>query len=218
MVSKVVSNQCCIQDGRVESSVDFKAVACPVGSTFSEPDAWPVGNTFSEPRDGDEVHLVGGGVGVAPLYFLAQRLLASARPPEITFCMGARTSEFLQGIDDFRALPIRTEVATDDGSEGFHGRVTELFDRLTREHSAGGNMQVYGCGPQGMNEALRALAAERCMRCEICLESLMGCGFGICFGCVAPIRREVDGEYHNRRICWEGPVFDASLLSPGIEG
>ena len=178
----------------------------------------PLGNTFSEPRDDDEVHLVGGGVGVAPLYFLAQRLLASARPPAITFCMGARTSEFLQGIDDFRALPIRTEVATDDGSEGFHGRVTELFDTLAREHGAGGNLQVYGCGPQGMNEALRALAAERCMRCEICLESLMGCGFGICFGWVARIGREVDGEYHNRRICWEGPVFDASLLSPGIEG
>jgi dihydroorotate dehydrogenase electron transfer subunit len=182
----------------------------------------PLGNTFRAPLEGDHIYLVGGGVGVAPLYFLALRLLASPNPPSITFCMGARTSDFLQGIEDFRSLPIRTEVATDDGSEGFRGRVTGLFTDLLQTRSREGadpeSAQIYGCGPQGMNEALRSLAVEHGLRCQICLESLMGCGFGICFGCVAPIRSEVGGEYTNRRICWEGPVFDASLLSPGIEG
>jgi dihydroorotate dehydrogenase electron transfer subunit len=69
-----------------------------------------------------------------------------------------------------------------------------------------------------MNDALRALALERGLRCEICLEALMACGFGICFGCVAPVRKAVEGPYYNRRICCEGPVFDARLLSPGIDG
>jgi len=178
----------------------------------------PLGNTFGAPRAGDRVFLVGGGVGVAPLYFLARRLLAMPAPPQVTFCMGARSGDFLQGIEDFRALPIRTEVATDDGSAGFHGRVTELFSGLLDSLGSAAAVQVYGCGPQGMNESLRSIAIERGLRCEICLEALMGCGFGICFGCVAPIRREPAGEFYTRRICWEGPVFDARLLAVGIDG
>jgi dihydroorotate dehydrogenase electron transfer subunit len=63
-----------------------------------------------------------------------------------------------------------------------------------------------------MNEALRELAVGRDVPCEICLESRMACGFGICFGCVAPIRKEIGGPFYNRRICWDGPVFDARLL------
>ena len=181
----------------------------------------PLGNTFSEPETGERVYLVGGGVGVAPLYFFAKRLLEREDPPEITFCMGARSSDLLQGADEFRALAVRTEVATDDGSEGFHGRVTGLFRSLResdRAAGASGKVRVYGCGPQGMNEALRALATEGGLDCEICLESLMGCGFGICFGCVAPIRGAPEEDYANRRICFEGPVFNAACLHPGIEG
>ena len=186
----------------------------------------PFGNTFSAPNSSDAVYLIAGGVGVAPLYFFALELLAQAKPPAITLCMGARTREQLQGIEEFRALPIRCETATDDGSEGFHGRVTELLTETLEEAQAvatpgdasTARIRLYGCGPQGMNESLRKLATARGLPCEICLESLMACGFGICFGCVAPIRKTVDGEYFNRRICWEGPVFDARLLCEGIDG
>ena len=179
----------------------------------------PFGNTFSPPAPDDRLYLVAGGVGVAPLYFLARELVEGDETPDITLCMGARTREQLQGIDDFRALPIRCETATDDGSDGFHGRVTELLAHLLEEEEeAPERARVYGCGPQGMNESLRRLALERELSCEICLESLMACGFGICFGCVAPIRKVVGGEFYNRRICWEGPVFDARLLSAGIDG
>ena len=69
-----------------------------------------------------------------------------------------------------------------------------------------------------MNESLRNLSVDNALSCEICLESMMGCGFGICFGCVAPIRKDTDSEFINRRICWEGPVFDSRLLCPGIDG
>jgi dihydroorotate dehydrogenase electron transfer subunit len=67
-----------------------------------------------------------------------------------------------------------------------------------------------------MNESLRSLLVRRGLWGEICLESLMACGFGICFGCVAPIRKKPDGEYYHRRVCWEGPVFDAArVVWPG---
>ena len=178
----------------------------------------PLGNTFSTPGEDETVYLVGGGVGVAPLYFLVLQLLALPAPPEIHFCMGARTGEFLQGIEDFRKLPIETHVATNDGSEGFHGFVTDLFVELWKAAGSAENARVYGCGPQGMNESLRNLSVENGLACEICLESMMGCGFGICFGCVAPIRKDAESEFVNRRICWEGPVFDSTLLCPGIEG
>ena len=181
----------------------------------------PFGNAFSMPDSRDRVYLVGGGVGVAPLYFLARRVLAPGAPgprPDMTLCMGARTAPQLQGIAEFRKLPMRSEVSTDDGSEGFRGRVTELFLSLLEREPDPARVKVYGCGPQAMNESLRAIAVERGVRCEICLESLMGCGFGVCFACVAPIRKELGGDYLNRRICWEGPVFDARLLHPGIDG
>ena len=146
----------------------------------------PLGNTFSQPAADETVYLVGGGVGVAPLYFLALKLLELPEPPRIHFCMGARTGEFLQGIEDFRKLPIETHVATNDGSEGFHGFVTDLFLELWKKDDAEGKARVYGCGPQGMNESLRNLSVENGLDCEICLESMMGCGFGICFGCCFP--------------------------------
>jgi dihydroorotate dehydrogenase electron transfer subunit len=177
----------------------------------------PFGNTFSPPRPSDRVYLVGGGVGIAPLYFLALELVRLPAPPPITFCMGARTRSQLVGVDELRRLPLSTLVSTDDGTEGFKGRVTELFLELAAREDAPERLQVYGCGPQRMNDSLRAIAVSECLRCEICLESLMACGFGICFGCVAPIRREPAKEYYNRRICCEGPVFDAALLHPGID-
>lgn len=178
----------------------------------------PFGNTFTAPGASDSVYLVGGGVGVAPLYLFAKEILAGAGPhPGITLCMGARSRAQLQGIDEFRRLPIRCETATDDGSEGFHGRVTHLFDKLCQSERDPSRIRVHGCGPQGMNESLRTIAVERGYRTEICLESLMACGFGVCFGCVLPIRKVPDGDFFNRRTCYEGPVFDARLLHPGIE-
>jgi dihydroorotate dehydrogenase electron transfer subunit len=183
----------------------------------------PFGNSFTPPEPGGIHYLVGGGVGVAPLYFLAREALAgpAARrgpAPSITLCMGARTRTQLQGIEDFRRLPLRAEVATDDGSEGFRGRVTDLFAALLDRERDPSSVRVYGCGPQGMNESLRAVVTARGIRSEICLESLMACAFGVCFGCVLPIRRHAGGGFLNRRVCWEGPVFDARLLHPGIEG
>ena len=118
----------------------------------------PFGNSFSPPGSEDRCFLVGGGVGVAPLYFLARKLRALPEPPEITLCMGARIAGQLQGIDDFRALQIRCEVSTDDGSAGHRGFVTELLEKLLDgDPGRGGGpdprLRIYGCGPPGMVNA-----------------------------------------------------------------
>jgi len=179
----------------------------------------PFGNTFSLPRVGDRCYLVGGGVGVAPLYFLARKLRALFPSLEITLFMGARSDGQLQGIEDFRSLKTVCQVSTEDGSAGFRGLVTQLLEKILDDPSrkSGSPLRIYGCGPHGMNEALRRVAVDRGVWCEICLESRMACGFGICFGCVAPIRMNLDGPFYNRRICWEGPVFDARLLKEGLD-
>ena len=181
----------------------------------------PFGNRFTPPEPESVVLLVGGGVGVAPLYFLARELCdsAAAKPSQVILCMGARTSAQLQGIEDFRQLPMRCEAATNDGSEGYSGFVTGLLESLLDGGLANiqdDRIRVYGCGPTGMNEALRSVTVERGIRCEICLESYMACGFGICFACVAPVAKELNGEIYNRRVCLEGPVFDARLIGPGL--
>jgi dihydroorotate dehydrogenase electron transfer subunit len=180
----------------------------------------PFGNRLTAPESKDTVILVAGGVGVAPMYFFARELCAQATFPEqVILCMGARGTKQLQGIDDFRTLPIRCEVSTNDGSEGFSGFVTDLLADLIDGDLASvdaSRLKIYGCGPTGMNDSLRRLTVERSLTCEICLEARMACGFGICFACVVPIRKDVDGPLYNRRICLEGCVFDARLLGEGL--
>lgn len=180
----------------------------------------PFGNRLTAPASEDTVILVAGGVGVAPMYFFARELCQSTQKPEqIILCMGARGAAQLQGIDDFRQLPIRCEVSTNDGSEGFQGFVTNMLAEMLNGELSGVDpkrLKIYGCGPTGMNDSLRQLSVERKLWCEICLEARMACGFGICFACVVPIRKEIDGPLYNRRICLEGCVFDARLLGEGL--
>jgi NAD(P)H-flavin reductase len=96
-------------------------------------------------------------------------------------------------------------VATDDGSLGHHGLVTEL---LEAELERDGHAEVYACGPPAMLEAVRALCAGRGVPAQLALESGMACGFGACYGCVVPVR---GGGY--LRVCVDGPVVDAALLT-----
>jgi NAD(P)H-flavin reductase len=100
-------------------------------------------------------------------------------------------------------------LATDDGSVGHHGLVTEL---LAEELDADEHATVYACGPPPMLEAVRALCAVREVPAQLALEAGMACGFGACFGCVVPTR---DGY---RRVCVDGPVFEAAELETALAG
>jgi dihydroorotate dehydrogenase electron transfer subunit len=156
----------------------------------------PLGSCFTEPRAGTRPVLVGGGIGIAPLVLWQDQL--GERPA--TTLLGFRDRDHAAGAGLLRDA----RVATDDGSAGHHGPVTELLGaELERDPAA----TVYACGPPPMLEAVRALCAERGIGLELALEAGMACGFGACYGCVVPTR---DGSYI--RVCVDGPVVDGSRL------
>ena len=158
-------------------------------------DVWllgPLGRGFAPPRERRRPVLVGGGVGIAPLMIWGDALGAGA----VTL-LGFRDAAHAAGA----ALVPGARVATDDGSAGHHGLVTEL---LAAEIGPG--VEIYACGPPPMLEAVRALCAEHDVPAQLALESGMACGFGACFGCVVATR----GGYV--RLCVDGPVLDADEL------
>jgi dihydroorotate dehydrogenase electron transfer subunit len=152
----------------------------------------PLGVGFRRPAPGQRPLLVGGGVGIAPLAIWQDALGASA-----LVLLGFRDAAHAEGA----ALLRDPRVATDDGSVGFHGLVTEL---LREELDAGST--VYACGPPPMLEAVRALCEAEGVPAQLALESGMACGYGACFGCVVPTR---NGYV---RLCVDGPVLDADAL------
>jgi NAD(P)H-flavin reductase len=156
----------------------------------------PLGRGFSAPPGGTRAILVGGGVGIAPLAILQDRL-----GPEATVLLGFRDAERVPGA----ALLTGARVASDDGSAGHHGPVTDL---LAEELAATDPALVYACGPPPMLEAVRELCARTGTPAQLALEAGMACGFGACFGCVVATR---DGGYV--RLCVDGPVLDAATLA-----
>ncbi len=183
----------------------------------------PLGVGFAAPADGRRAILVGGGAGIAPLAIWQDVLLGggslegrtSANPPDPALRSvrprsdGQRGPTVLLGFRDRAhaegaALLKDARLATDDGSVGRHGLVTEM---LASELAHDPHATVYACGPAPMLEAVRALCAERSVPAQLALESGMACGFGACFGCVVPHR---DGGY--LRVCVDGPVIDAAEL------
>jgi dihydroorotate dehydrogenase electron transfer subunit len=158
----------------------------------------PLGIGFSPPRQGRRALLVGGGVGIAPLAIWQDNLDTGH-----TVLLGFRDAEHAAGAE----LLSEAQVATDDGSVGHHGLVTEL---LARGLDGDPHGEVFACGPPPMLEAVRALCADRDVPAQLALESGMACGFGACFGCVVATR---DGYI---RLCVDGPVLDAARLQTAL--
>jgi len=154
----------------------------------------PLGIGFSPPREQRRPLLVGGGVGIAPLAIWQDELGPAAHA-----LLGFRDAAHAEGA----GLLVRGRVATDDGSVGHRGLVTDL---LLEELDRSDRVEVYACGPPAMLEAVRLICAARGVPAQLALESGMACGFGACFGCVVPTR---SGYV---RLCLEGPVIDAASL------
>ncbi len=157
----------------------------------------PLGIGF-DPGPAGEALLVGGGIGAAPLLCLSDEL-----GPEARVLLGFRSAVHALGAGLFAEV----QVATDDGSVGRRGFVTEL---LREQLDAGGRATVYACGPPPMLEAVRALCAERDVPVQLALESGMACGYGACFGCVVPTR---NGYV---RLCVDGPVLAGDELETAV--
>jgi len=152
----------------------------------------PLGTGFSlEPGS---ALLVGGGYGAAPLAFLAQRLLGTDGGGGIEAALGARTAEDLLFTTRFSSLGVRVHMATEDGSKGTRGLVTDIVGPLL---ASGGFSRVCACGPHAMLEALAAVCRRAGVAAEMSHEAYMRCGIGLCGAC----------EHAGKLVCMDGPVF-----------
>lgn len=150
-----------------------------------------LGNGFDTQKSGESPLLIGGGVGVPPLYALAKRLLAEGKYP--TAILGFNKADEVFYAGEFENLGVRTIVCTADGSVGVRGFVTDAIATLS------GYSFYYACGPEPM---LRAVHAVCPCGGQLSFEERMGCGFGACMGCSCKTK------YGNKRICKDGPVLD----------
>ena len=158
----------------------------------------PLGNGFTLPEKEEKVLLVGGGIGIAPLYYFAKALNAKGVRP--TLLLGGKSEADLIRLDDYRQFG-ETFVTTEDGSLGEKGFVT--MHTVCQKQSFD---KIYVCGPKPMMKAVAKLAAEKDVWCEVSLENLMACGLGACLCCVEDT---VDGHVC---VCKEGPVFNTRRL------
>jgi dihydroorotate dehydrogenase electron transfer subunit len=174
----------------------------------------PLGNSFPELPPLDHVGLVAGGIGQTPFLAAVRDLLGQhgygGRPARrtaqrVSLYYGVRSADLAAGVEDFRSAGAAVHLASDDGSLGFHGFVTQLL-----EQQAEMPQHLIGCGPEPMLHALAELARRRSVPCHLSLETPMACGVGICFSCVTKVRTADGWDY--RRVCVEGPVFEARDL------
>ncbi|MDP2916103.1 MAG: dihydroorotate dehydrogenase electron transfer subunit [Candidatus Aminicenantes bacterium] len=149
--------------------------------------------------------LVGGGRGIAPLYFLAMELNKLGARVKVLY--GGKSRTDLPVREKFEKAGLDIVCSTDDGSFGHHGFVTGLLESEIRRQEPA---ILYVCGPDPMMKKTAEIAAARRIPARISLESMMGCGFGACWGCVKRIRRDEGGEW--RKICEDGPVFWADKI------
>ncbi|MEZ5977288.1 MAG: hypothetical protein R3F34_03620 [Planctomycetota bacterium] len=177
----------------------------------------PLGNGWPTlDGDGPPWVLLAGGVGSAPIPMAVEQALAGmdgARPcpPSKLFVLfGARDGGLLYDLDALRELGVPVHAATLDGSVGFRGNVLELLDDLVSRGEVPAQHRLLACGPDPMLEAVHARALERGVDAWLSLETLMGCGVGICNGCPVVTRAEGSlAAWSNAKCCVEGPVFAA---------
>jgi dihydroorotate dehydrogenase electron transfer subunit len=177
-------------------------------------DVWgPLGNGFADLTGTDHVALVAGGIGQTPFLAYIRDLLGTrdygGRPrrkqvERVSLYYGVRSAALAAGVHDFEDAGAKVNLATDDGSLGFHGFVTQLLE--THEAPS----FIVGCGPEPMLHALADQASRRGIRCHVSLETPMACGVGICFSCVTRVKTDDGWDY--RRVCIDGPVFDATQV------
>ena len=171
----------------------------------------PLGKGFTLNKNIKRAVIVGGGIGVAPLFFLARELHGSGIL--FDFLMGASTKTLIPDLDYFQKAETSPFLATDDGSHGFKGTVTALFRNMycSSGHNKAVDM-IYACGPTPMLSSLYREAKSLKIPIEVSMESNMACGVGACLGCVCETKKEVSGEISYSRVCKEGPVFPGEAV------
>ena len=160
-----------------------------------------------------------GGVGCAPFYLAIEQALSGMDGAEpvarerIHYLFGAARAGLLYDLDAVRRLGVALHTATDDGSRGFAGNVIELLHHLWERGEIPREVRLLACGPDPMLEAVESLAERHALEAWLSLETLMGCGVGICNGCPVETRPEGPlGAWPNAKCCVEGPVFSTRAI------
>lgn len=167
----------------------------------------PLGNGFDEGGPDAEKLLVGGGFGLAPLYFFARQLAGRSK---VKVFIGGKRKEDVLCVTEFERLGIDTYVATDDGTLGTRGLVTRV---LEEQLAAGAGLRcVFACGPEPMLKAVVRLCNQYGVGCQVSLEANMACGVGACLGCVTKGSLHTESTPDYRCVCKDGPVFEAKEL------
>ena len=187
----------------------------------------PLGNDFRVPKDKKTALLVAGGMGAGPLLFLAKVLTEDFTDIDVTVFAGAKTAKQLPferrldklsqrlgfSIAEFAGYGIKSLVATDDGSMGFAGLVTDYLSRwLKKADLAGERTIIYGCGPEPMLAKVAEIADSFKIDCQVSMERMMACGIGLCQGCAVECKAADSGDTIYKMCCKDGPVFEAGKV------
>lgn len=164
----------------------------------------PLGNGFSFEKSGHHL-LVGGGRGIAPLFFLSKVFLKEGIKFKVIY--GGKSRDDLIAIDFFKKLGMEPIITTEDGSEGIKGLVTDPLEKILASENIS---CLYSCGPKEMMKKVFEIANKFSIPTQFSLEERMACGFGACWGCVARIKRNGKDEWV--KICKEGPVFNGDKI------
>jgi len=173
----------------------------------------PIGNGFFVNPKSKKVIIVGGGIGVAPLQALIEKLVSERK--DVRVLIGALRKEMVLCEERIANCGAKVDVCTDDGSYMYKGFVTDLLEDAIQ----GGWLadQVFACGPEPMLKKVAAITVEANMPCQVSLEERMGCGIGACMTCVCKIKIKTDvaateENCQYKRVCVDGPIFEASKV------
>jgi dihydroorotate dehydrogenase electron transfer subunit len=166
----------------------------------------PLGKGFDQGAAGEEKILVGGGIGLAPLYYLAKALVEKGE--KVRLFAGGRNRDDILCITEFERLGVETYVSTDDGTLGERGLVTQVLE----QHLKAGGQRIFACGPTPMLKAVALMAHAKGVPCQVSMEAGMACGVGACLGCVMKGANHTDETPDYRCVCKDGPVFDSREL------
>jgi dihydroorotate dehydrogenase electron transfer subunit len=176
----------------------------------------PLGRPYDLGRSEEHMVMVAGGIGAAPFLIVARALRRRSKTQRVTYLVGGRDRDHVYLADELRALSCDVHEATDDGSLGRKGFVTDMVRPLL-----GPGVRVLACGPNPMFQSLaqvveRARAEGLSFPCEVSTEETMPCGFGACAGCVVPVAAPVSADtpdgYRWVKSCVEGPVFPVEAI------
>jgi dihydroorotate dehydrogenase electron transfer subunit len=167
----------------------------------------PLGHGFRVDPDYKTIYLAAGGIGIAPIRFLAIDLIAKGvAPDDCHLFLGGRSQMDLLCREEFKSLGIPVTVTTDDGSDGDQCLITDPLEIAIQDHRPD---IVFACGPHGMLACIAGIAQRRQVRCQVSIETMMACGMGVCLGCAVESRQQQDTYLH---ACIHGPVFNVEDL------